>query len=1073
MNRTYFYSIPLFSLIFVFVISTVTIAAIKPHRTGSTGDTYPVSLYSGLRWRSIGPYRGGRAVVAAGVPDDPYTYYLGTAGGGLLKTTDGGKTWINISDGYFHSSGVGAIAVAPSDPNVIYVGMGETNIRGDITPGDGVYKSTDAGKTWTNIGLDSTHFISKIIVDPRDPSKVYVAAMGHVFKDNPARGVYYSADGGKTWKKILYKDEKTGAIDLAMDPNNPRILYAAMWQAYRAPWGLSSGGPGSSIYKSTDGGATWKDLTKNPGLPKGILGKIGLAVSHGNSTVWAMIEAKHGGLFRSNNGGKTWKLVNDNHDITLRPWYYTKIFVDPNNDNVLYTVDEELWKSIDAGKTFQSIDTPHGDNHDLWINPNNSKIMVETNDGGGTVTFNGGKTWTKQDQNIGQFYHVSLDNRFPYQIYGAQQDFSSLTIKSRTKGNAITSDAWYPVAGGESGYVWPKPDQPTITFGGGYEGDMERHNEVTKETFTVAPWPEDMDGYGAVSYKYRFKWTFPIMFSPFNPDAMYVGCQYVLKSMDEGRTWQQISPDLTRNDKSKQQPSGGPITTDETGTENYDTIFSLAESPVQKGVLWAGSDDGLIHVSMDDGQNWKDVTPKNLSQFKSGALVSMIEASHYNAGTAYVAVNRYMDDDFHPYVYKTTDFGAHWKMITDGLPDNEIVRAVREDPEKKGLLYLGTEYGVWVSFNDGGHWQKLQLNLPVVSVRDLQIQQRENDLVIATHGRGFWILDNLNPLRALSKKVERAGVYLFKPEHAYLMKGGNRWYAGEAAGQNPPNGAVIFYDLKKAPQSGTRINLAFETMSGDTVRNFTSVTGDESADSGSFYKSYSSAGAHEVTTDAGMNRFVWDLRYPDAVKVQGIKSGTFYSSKGPKVTPGMYKVILQVGDKTFSQNLEVRTDPRIQATPGDFAQRLVLLKKIHKDLNAVNRAINRIESIHHQVSNVLKKYDSVADAGNLKETGKALNDSLDAVEGDMIQKHITTDEDVLRYPVRLHTKISALGVNVGNSYARPTNGMEQVFDHLDRLLHIQLDRLNRILNSQVPAFNQTVNSLNVQHPVYINAVSNK
>ncbi len=1062
MNRSHFYSLSIFVLAISLAAGTALSPATKPHKKKSSEDTYPVSLYNMLRWRSIGPYRGGRAVVAAGVPDDPYTYYLGTAGGGLLKSTDGGKTWMNISDGYFHSSGVGAIAVAPSDPNVIYVGMGETNIRGNITPGDGVYKSTDAGKTWTNIDLDSTHFISKIIVDPRDPNRVYVAALGHVFNDNPDRGVYRSEDGGKTWQKILYHDEKSGAIDLAMDPNNPRILYAAIWQAYRAPWGLSSGGPGSGIYKSTDGGDTWKELSKNPGLPKGILGKIGLAVSHGNSTVWAMVEAKHGGLFRSDNGGKTWTLVNDYHDITLRPWYYTKIFADPNNDNVLYTVDEDFWKSIDAGKSFQSIETPHGDNHDLWINPNNSKIMIETNDGGGTVTFNGGKTWTKQDQNIAQFYHVSVDDRFPYRLYGAQQDFASISVKSRTKGYAITADAVHSVAGGESGYVWPKPDQPTITFGGGYEGDMERYDETTKETFTIAPWPEDMDGYGAVSYKYRFKWTFPIMFSPFNPDAMYAGSQYVLRSIDEGHSWTRISPDLTRNDKSKQQPSGGPITVDETGTENYDTIFSLAESPVQKGVLWAGSDDGLIHVSTDNGQVWKDVTPKNLPDW---ALVSMIEPSHFDAGTVYVAANRYMKDDFHPYVFKTTDYGEHWKMITDGLPDNEIVRAVREDPEKEGLLFLGTEYGAWVSFNNGDHWQKLQLNLPVVSVRDLQVQQRENDLVIATHGQGFWILDNLNPLRELSDKVKNADVYLFKPEHAYLMKGGSHWEPGEAAGQNPVNGAVVFYDLKNAPSAGTKVSLTFETMSGDTVR---SVSYQNDSDkSAPFYGTDHSDKGLKMTANAGMNRFAWDLRYPDAVEVNGIKSGTFYSSKGPKVTPGMYKVMLEVGNHTYSQNLEVQTDPRIQATQNDFDQRLDLLKKIHKDLNLVNNKINKVESLHHQIDNILKKYESVSGASDLRAKGKTLKDSLDAVEADMIQKHIATDEDVLRYPVQLHTKISALGSTVGNSYDKPTVAMEQVFDHLDRKLHAQLTRLNNILDAQVPAFNQAVQSVGVGHPLYI------
>ncbi|MGD8427276.1 MAG: glycosyl hydrolase [Balneolaceae bacterium] len=1044
------------------VLGIVFLVISSPFKSRAQNRIDDPKMYKALRWRPIGPYRAGRASAVAGVIGHPYTYYFGAAGGGVWKTLNGGKDWENVSDGFFKTSGVGAIAVAPSDPKVVYVGMGETNIRGNITPGDGVYKSTDGGQTWTNIGLDQTHFISTIVVDPKNPDIVMVAALGHVFGDNSERGIYRSTDGGKTWDKVLYKDDKTGAIDLVMDPSNPRVLYAALWQAYRNPWSLSSGGPGSGIYKSTDEGKTWTELSSNPGLPKGILGKIGLAVSYQNADkVFAIIEAKHGGIYRSNDAGQSWKLLNDEHELTLRPWYYSKIYVNPDDDNKLYVLDEGFHNSIDGGKEFKEVSTPHGDNHTMWINPHNGKIMIESNDGGANVSYDGGKTWTEQDQNTAQFYHVNLDNRFPYQVYGAQQDLDAITIKSSTMGYAITDKDWYSVAGGESGYVVPKPGAPWITFGGGYEGELQRYNEKTGESYAVSPWPVDQDGEGAFQQKYRFKWTFPITFSSFDQNVLYIGSQYVMKSIDEGHSWKVISPDLTRNDKSKQQPSGGPITRDETGTENYDTIFSLAESPVKRGVIWAGSDDGLIHLTVDGGETWKDVTPDHLPDW---TLVSIIEPSSFDAGTAYVAANRYMKDDMHPYLYKTNDYGKHWEKITTGLPEDVFTRVIREDPVRKGLLYAGTERGVWVSFDDGEQWQPLQENLPVVSVRDIRIQKRENDLVIATHGRGFWILDHLKPLRQVSDQLQQSEVHLFEPEHAYLMSGGSYSRPGMTVGQNPPNGAVLFYTLKQSVES---LRLTIQTASGDTVRTFAK----DKKENSNFYQD-KGTGYGSLPDEVGMNRFEWDLRYPDVTKTKGIASGTFYSGKGPRVAPGTYTVTLQSGTRSMSQELKVVPNPNNPASDADFAARQELLMKIYHDLDKTNKTVNHIESIRDQINDYLANLNEFAGVDELQSVAEPMKDSLNAIESGLIQKHIETDEDVLRYPVQLHTKLGALRPKVESSYARPTKAMRSTYQMLDERLVNLLKRLDAVIKTDIPKFNRKVDSLQVPNPVYLNPGDN-
>ncbi|HEY0565250.1 MAG TPA: hypothetical protein VGC88_06680, partial [Terriglobales bacterium] len=945
------------------------------------------SPFEGMKYRLVGPYRGGRVLAVAGVPGDENTYYFGAVAGGMWKTTDGGLNWKPLWDKFPEASpSIGSIAVAPSDPNTIYVGTGEACIRGNIVMGNGVYKSIDAGKSWHFIGLRDTRSIGRVIVHPKDANVAYVAALGHPFGNNVERGVFRTRDGGKTWQRVLFVDDKTGAIDVQFDPSNPNILWAGMWQAFRKPWTFESGGPGSGLYRSDDGGDTWHKVTGH-GLPEGTWGRIGVAPSPNPSRIYALIEAEKGGLFRSDDGGDTWKLQTDDRKFRQRAWYYTHVFADPKNENVVYILNTGSYRSVDGGKTFATLRTPHGDNHGFWIDSQNPKRMMNGNDGGATISTDGGLTWSGEDnQPTAQFYHISADNRFPYWIYGAQQDNSTVAIPTASDTGGITH--FYAVGGGESGYVVPDPTEPNIVYAGSYGGEITRYDHRTEQTQAINPWPRNPIGWPMAPLKYRFQWTEPIAFSPHDPNTLYYAGNVLFKTTDQGHSWQAISPDLTRNDKSKQQPAGGPITKDNTGVEVYDVIFSAVESSVQKGLIWAGSDDGLIHLTRDGGGHWDDSTPKAMPEW---GTVSMIEADPRDAGTAYVAVERHKMDDFAPYVFKTADFGKTWNAIASNLPKDNYVHAVRVDPKRKGLLYAGTEHGVYVSFNDGAAWEPMQLNLPVSPVNDLIV--KNNDLAIATHGRSFWVLDDLSPLQQWQDTLSNSNFHLFTPAAANHTVFSGSFFGGNSnAGENPPAGATIYYFLKneiKKPESkGDRPKDSSESSAGTSASasqassptagepgqkadkpasgaSSADAKADEKSDdrikveildaSGKVIRTYPpktppTAEADEgfgagrehakIPGDAGINRFVWDLRYEGATRIPNspLWGG---STEGPVAVPGKYQVRVTVDGQAETQPLEIVPDPRLKLSPQDYQAQFELIQNINRKVTQVHDAIQQ------------------------------------------------------------------------------------------------------------------------------------
>jgi photosystem II stability/assembly factor-like uncharacterized protein len=1016
-------------------------------------------LYHELRFRLIGPFRGGRSVAVAGVPTQPDTYYFGAVGGGVWKTTDSGASWEPISDGFFKTSSVGALAVAGSDPNIIYVGMGEACVRGNASNGDGVYKSLDGGKTWRHVGLDQTYHIGAVRVHPKNPDIVYVAALGHLWGPNEERGVYRSTDGGATWKQVLTRGPDAGAVDLAMDPGNPRVLYASFWQVRRNPYHFDSGGPGSGLWKSTDGGDHWTDISRSPGLPRGVLGRIGVTVSPANpERVWALVEAADGGVFRSDNAGRTWTKVNDQNILRQRAWYYSHIFADPKSADTVYALNTGMYRSIDGGRTFTPIRTPHGDNHDLWIAPDNPQRMIESNDGGANITSDGGHTWSSiMNQPTAQFYRVALDNDFPYHVYGAQQDNSTVRIDSRTAGFGITESDWYDVGGGESGWIAPDPLNSEIVYAGSYDGLITRQDHRTGQSRNVNAWPDNTMGYGVEAMKYRFQWSYPIAFSPHDPKTLYIGANVLLKSTNEGQSWEAISPDLTRNDKSKMGTSGGPITQDNTSVEYYCTIFTFMESPVTKGLIWVGSDDGLVHVTRDGGKNWSNVTPKDLPEWSQ---INSIDASAHDPGTAYVAATMYKSDDFRPYLYKTTDYGKTWEKIVNGIPDHSFTRVVREDPNHKGLLIAGTEYGLYISFDDGANWKPFQLNLPVTPITDVAFQKREDELVVATQGRSFYVLDDVPMLYQLNDGVRNTEVHLFQPKDTYRFGAGGRGGGGRGTvpgvGQNPPAGAVVYYWLKDQPKG--EVTLEFLDASGKLVKKFSSreaprpqAAEPEDAEENPFR----GAPPQRLSAQAGMNRFVWNLRYPDAVTFPGLIMWAG-SVTGPRVSPGKYQARLTADGKTETQSFEVKKDPRLETTPDDYARQLSLSLQIRDKLSETNESVVRIRAVRKQLEDYTKRDDKrVADAA------AALIKRFTAVEEELYQTKNRASEDPLNFPIKLNNKLAHVLSVVQSSDNRPTDQSYMVYEDLATQVNARLKTLNSLMTGDLAAFNKLVHDSNV------------
>jgi photosystem II stability/assembly factor-like uncharacterized protein len=987
------------------------------------------SLFAGLRWRSIGPNRGGRSQAVSGSTSRPHEYYFGATGGGVWKTTDGGLTWRPMTDRHLKTSSVGAVAVAPSNPDVVYVGMGETELRGNIIQGDGVYRTTDAGKTWTPLGLEKTRAISRIRVHPANPEVVYVAALGDPYGPNPERGVFRSKDGGRNWERVLFRDAKTGAIDLVMDPRNPDVLYAALWEVFRTPHSLSSGGPGSGLFKSSDGGATWTELTRNPGLPPPLWGKVGVAVSGADTNrLYAIVEAKDGGIFMSDDAGASWKLINDDRRVRQRAFYYSRIYADPAAKDTFYILNVQMFRSADAGKTLRNIAVPHGDNHDLWIAPDDPKRIINANDGGANVSLNAGESWTGQRYPTAQFYNVITTNHVPYHVCGAQQDNSTACVPSTGSGDDL-----YDVGGGESGYIAPDPLDTDVFYAGSYGGLLTRVNRRTGEERAINIWPDNPMGYPSSGMTQRFQWTFPIVIAPTDPRTLYATSQHVWKSTNEGQSWQQISPDLSRHDPSTMGDSGGPITLDQTGVETYAVVFALAPSSVDGSVIWAGSDDGLVHVTRDGGKSWTKVTPPDLPEF---ARVSRIEASPHDAATAYVAANRYQRSDRAPYVYRTSDYGRTWAKIVNGVRPDDFARSIDEDPKRRGLLFLGTETGVYVTFDAGGTWQPFSLDLPATPVHGVAV--KDDDLVIGTHGRSFYVMDNINVLRQIGRDTTSEAVVLFAPA---------------AAVRSVSRGVAIDYYLK---QAADRVTIEVLDAQGTLVKSFTGpAPAPASSERGAAAPEGGGRGGPRQgpapPARQGLNRFTWDMRYPDATTFPGLIMWAA-SVRGPAAPPGEYQVRLTAGGVTRTQRFTIARNPRFRSTDADLREQFTLASEISAKVSAANGAVVRIRSLKDQIADRSGRANDPA----IKTAGDALAAKLTDVEGEIYQHRNRSSQDPLNYPIKLNNKLAALQGIVESGDYRPTDQSHAVFKELSGRLDAQLARLDALTTGDVAAFNRQI-----------------
>ena len=1016
------------TLILTFIISIcIYESELKGQETQSA---IPTSFYDKMEWRNIGPLRGGRSLGCSGSPGRPNEYYFGATGGGLWKTVDGGTEWFPVTDGQVTSSSVGAVAVAETNPDIVYIGMGEVQLRGSITQGDGVYKTTDGGKTWRHLGLEETQAVARIRIHPTDPNIVYVAALGHPYGDNEERGVFRSLDGGNTWEKVLYVSDKAGAVDLIIDRTNPKVIYATTWQVYRKAWKMWGGGPDCKLWKSVDGGDNWIDLTDNPGMPEGPIGKIGVTVSPADSDrVWAIVEANEGGVFRSDDGGWTWERTNDERKLRQRAFYYSRIYADPWDRDVVYCLNTGLYRSTDGGVTFDDqIRVPHGDNHDLWIDPNNPDRMINANDGGGNVSINGGKTWTEQDYCTTQFYHVMATNDVPYHVAGAQQDNSTLAMPSdgwnHRQARGPNHGWYYAVGGGESGYITQHPTDNDIFYAGSQGALLTRYDRSNGQIRDIQVYPRFFSGDPAEDLPERWQWTFPIVFAHQDPGIMYTCSQHVWKTTNDGQSWEKISPDLTYADPSTLGKTGGIITMDMNGPEIYATVFALAPSYHDINTIWAGSDDGKIHITRNGGGKWEDITPKDLPKF---SRVSIIEESKHNPGTLYIAANRYQVDDRQPYVFRTTDYGKTWTKIITGIADGHFTRAIREDHQKEGLLFLGTEHGVYVSFDAGDNWQSIQLNLPDTPIRDLVI--KNDDVVLGSHGRGFWILDDIAPLRQMSQEDFDEDLIVFEPSDAI---------------RGIYNAKIQYYLKEKADT----VHIEILDEHGRLVSKHTGTTETYKPDPNLPW--WRRGGSTKPTTAQGINEFTWDLRYPGAKTFDGMIIWSARPARGPKAPLGTYQARITVNGKSASESFSILIDPNIKGiTKEDLDEQFELASLIRDKTTETNEYVIAIRKVKKQI-------EATGD-DDVLIMSRPFVEGLSAVEQELYQVKNQSNQDPLNFPIKLNNRFASLRRSVENGDARPTDGAYKVFEELKLELKGHVNQLEYLKKEHLNAINDVMN----------------
>jgi len=1030
-------------ILLLLCVLPLTALAQKKKKSKQATTQIPETLYSSLEYRLLGPFRGGRSAAVTGVPGQPNLFYFGATGGGVWKTRNGGREWENISDGFFGGS-IGAIEVSKSDPNVIYVGGGEKTLRGNVSSGYGVWKTENAGKTWVSVGLEKSRHVPRLRVHPTNSDIVYAAVLGNIYKPTQERGIYKSINGGKNWKKTLFVNDQAGAVDLVFDPNNPRILYASTWRAERTPYSLSSGGDGSALWKSTDSGETWLEISKNEGFPKDTLGIIGVTVSPKNSDrVWAIVENKEkGGLYRSDDAGSTWTQVNDERKLRQRAWYYTRLYADTEDEDVVYVLNVNYHKSSDGGKSFSTFNAPHGDHHDLWIAPENSNRMIIGDDGGAQISYDGGETWsTYYNQPTAQFYRVTTDNAFPYRIYAAQQDNSTLRINHRSDGRSIDDNDWEETAGGESAWIAVDPTNDDIVYGGSYDGFLTRVNHKTKTVRGINVWPDNPMGAGAEAMKYRFQWNFPIIFSKHNPKKLYTFSNHVHVSENEGQSWTLLSDDLTRNDPTKLGSSGGPITQDNTSVEYYCTIFAANESPLKEGLLWVGSDDGLVHVTKDGGTSWTNVTPANMPEW---SMINSIEPSAFDAGTCYVAATRYKLGDFEPYLYKTTDYGKTWRKITNGIDEEHFTRVVREDPKRKGLLYAGTETGMYISFDDGANWNPFQMNLPIVPITDLAI--KDDNLIVATQGRSLWIIDDLTVLHQLNTSDKDKATILFQPKDTYRTKGRASKKPSKTAGQNHPNGVITHFYLNSLNEKDS-IALTYLSMKGDTLASFSNTTKEKE---------------QKLDLKKGGNTHVWDTRGKGAKKLDGMILW-WANLDGAKAVPGTYKVSLSVNGKIATEDFKILPDPRAEASVAAMQEQFNFIADINATIDRAHTSIEKIRTITKQLDAFSKQYKGNEQTTALLGKAKAMKEKFGEVEKALYQTQNRSGQDPLNFPIKLTNKLGHLNSLVAIDDFPPTAQDIAVKNELTAEIKAQLSTFDALISKEMKQFNEEFNQLKLNY----------